>query len=381
MKVQNMKLSDIKPYENNPRINDNAVDKVAKSIEEFGFQQPIVVDKNLVIIVGHTRYKASQKLGLQEVPVVVADTLSDEQVKAYRLADNKTNEFAEWDYELLNIELEDILNIDMEDFGFLGKGENDHFWGDATGETNEEYQQFTEKFKPKLTTDDCYTPRKIYEAVKNWAIDKYGLSGRNIVRPFYPGGDYINEKYHKNDVVIDNPPFSIISEICRFYIDNKIDFFLFAPNLTLFSTASGICNYIVVGYDVVYENGASVNTSFVTNMGNYKIETSPILYKELKKANKDETEELSKYDYPQNVLTSARLCTLVKNGCEIKIKNGHFIRSLDCQKEIKKGIYGGGFLISDKEKEKMIKEKEKNEHGILSFELSKREKEIINSLE
>ena len=119
MKVQNMKLSDIKPYENNPRINDNAVDKVAKSIEEFGFQQPIVVDKNLVIIVGHTRYKASQKLGLQEVPVVVADTLSDEQVKAYRLADNKTNEFAEWDYELLNIELEDILNIDMEDFGFV----------------------------------------------------------------------------------------------------------------------------------------------------------------------------------------------------------------------------------------------------------------------
>lgn len=118
MKVQNTKLSDIKPYENNPRINDNAVDKVAKSIEEFGFQQPIVVDKTHVIIIGHTQYKASQKLGLQEVPVVVADMLSDEQVKAYRLADNKTNEFAEWDYGLLNIELGDILDIDMSDFGF-----------------------------------------------------------------------------------------------------------------------------------------------------------------------------------------------------------------------------------------------------------------------
>lgn len=90
MKVQNVSIQDVKPYANNPRDNDGGVDAVANSIKEFGWQQPIVVDKDNVIIVGHTRYKAAKKLGMKEVPVVVADKLSEEQVKAYRLADNKT---------------------------------------------------------------------------------------------------------------------------------------------------------------------------------------------------------------------------------------------------------------------------------------------------
>lgn len=118
MKVQNVSIQDIKPYENNPRDNDGGVDAVANSIKEFGWQQPIVVDKDNVIIVGHTRYKAAKKLGMKEVPVVVADKLSEEQVKAYRLADNKTGELTDWDDGLLDSELDDILNIDMSDFGF-----------------------------------------------------------------------------------------------------------------------------------------------------------------------------------------------------------------------------------------------------------------------
>lgn len=118
MQVQNMKISDIKPYPNNPRDNDDGVEAVANSINEFGWQQPIVVDKDNVIIVGHTRYKAAEQLQLQEVPVVVADNLSDEQVKAYRLADNKTGELSDWDTSLLDDELADILDIDMSDFGF-----------------------------------------------------------------------------------------------------------------------------------------------------------------------------------------------------------------------------------------------------------------------
>ncbi|KRL27334.1 ParB-like protein [Limosilactobacillus frumenti DSM 13145] len=118
MKVQNVSINDIKPYPNNPRDNDSGVEAVANSIKEFGWQQPIVVDKDNVIIVGHTRYKAAKKLGMKQVPVVVADKLTDEQVKAYRLADNKTGELTDWNDDLLDDELDDILNIDMSDFGF-----------------------------------------------------------------------------------------------------------------------------------------------------------------------------------------------------------------------------------------------------------------------
>ena len=118
MKVQNVSIDSIKPYENNPRDNDGGVDAVANSIKEFGWQQPIVVDKDNVIIVGHTRYKAAKKLGMDKVPVVVADNLSPEQVKAYRLADNKTGELTDWDTKKFDEELQDILDIDMTDFGF-----------------------------------------------------------------------------------------------------------------------------------------------------------------------------------------------------------------------------------------------------------------------
>ena len=118
MNIIEKNLKDIKPYEKNPRKNDNAVKYVANSIKEFGFQQPIVIDKNGVIVAGNTRYKASKKLGLEKVPCIIADDLTDEQIKAYRLADNKVSELAEWDIDLLDEELDDIFNIDMSDFGF-----------------------------------------------------------------------------------------------------------------------------------------------------------------------------------------------------------------------------------------------------------------------
>ena len=108
MDIIEKKLSEIRPYEKNPRLNDGAVEKVAKSINEFGFKQPIVVDSDGVIIAGHTRYKAAQKLGLKTVPVLVASDLPPEKVKAYRLADNKVSDFAIWDNKLLLEELEDI---------------------------------------------------------------------------------------------------------------------------------------------------------------------------------------------------------------------------------------------------------------------------------
>lgn len=112
-------LSELIPYEKNPRkISDEAINAVAESIQEFGFKNPILIDKNNVIIAGHTRRLASLKLGLERVPCVVVDDLTPQQIKALRLADNKTNELADWDIGELDLELADLLDMDMERFGF-----------------------------------------------------------------------------------------------------------------------------------------------------------------------------------------------------------------------------------------------------------------------
>jgi ParB-like chromosome segregation protein Spo0J len=117
MEIVYKKLDDLIPYANNPRFNDEAVEYVANSIKEFGFKVPIVIDKNNEIVAGHTRYKASIELGLTEVPCIIADDLSEEQIKAFRLVDNKVSEASEWNFELLDEELENI-DIDLSDYGF-----------------------------------------------------------------------------------------------------------------------------------------------------------------------------------------------------------------------------------------------------------------------
>lgn len=131
-------VDELIPYVNNPRHNENAVDAVASSIKNFGFKQPIVIDSKNEIVAGHTRLLASKKLGLEEVPVIIADDLTEAQVKAFRLADNKVGELASWDYELLDLELEDIeienLDFDMSEFGF----EDDSFDMSYIDELNEE---------------------------------------------------------------------------------------------------------------------------------------------------------------------------------------------------------------------------------------------------
>ena len=119
MNIVYKKVDEIIPYEKNPRINDAAVEAVAKSIKEFGFRVPLVLDKNNVIITGHTRLRSAKMLGMTEVPCIIADNLTPEQVQAYRIADNKTGEIAEWDYALLPMELKDLQNADF-DLSVLG---------------------------------------------------------------------------------------------------------------------------------------------------------------------------------------------------------------------------------------------------------------------
>ena len=124
---------------------------------------------------------------------------------------------------------------------------------------------FLKKFEIKKTTDDCYTPKNIYDLVLDFVSAKCDISGLTVLRPFFPGGDYKSVVYSESSVVIDNPPFSIISKICRYYIDRGVKFFLFAPHMTLFN-APVECTRIVAGCDITYENGAVVKTSFISNL-------------------------------------------------------------------------------------------------------------------
>ena len=139
------KVDELVPYENNPRNNDGAVDAVANSIKEFGFKVPVVIDAENNVVAGHTRIKACKKLGIEEVPCIVADDLDEEQVKAFRLADNKVGELATWDLDKLNIELDELkgIGIDMSNYGFLETEDVnlDDFFTDAPQEEKEEKKQ------------------------------------------------------------------------------------------------------------------------------------------------------------------------------------------------------------------------------------------------
>ncbi len=120
LKIVYKNIDDVIPYDNNPRNNENAVDYVANSIKEFGFKVPIIIDHDNVIVTGHTRVKAAKKLGMTEVPCILADDLTEEQIKAFRLADNKVSEYSTWDLGKLDLEMQDLIDINMEDFGFEG---------------------------------------------------------------------------------------------------------------------------------------------------------------------------------------------------------------------------------------------------------------------
>ena len=374
-KMEYRPINEIKPYKNNPRKNDDAVQYVEASLREFDFTDPVIVDGKGELIAGHTRLKAAKKLGLKELPVIVRDDLTEDQIKALRIAHNKTGEFAEWDDELLSIELPEI-EMDMEQFGMPNLNEIIDFGrlSDRLGEKDQEYLDFEDKFKPKVTTDDCFTPPKVYEEVKEWVLKEYGFKEEQIVRPFYPGGDFETFKYPKNCIVLDNPPFSIMSKIVKFYQEKSIPFFLFAPNLTYFQHLSkeGI-NGISTYANVIYENGARVLTSFLTNLGEYKFRTAPDLKEAIEKAQEDEDAvELPIIDYPSNIITGARIGVVSKGDIRIYSDECTFVKKMDLNDE--KEIFGGGLIISDQQAERIRQERIRQEREKIIIELSERER-------
>lgn len=404
MQITEMRLGDIHPYEKNPRRNDDAVEAVANSIKEFGFKQPIVVDKDHRIIVGHTRYKAAKKLRLKTVPVLIAEDLSDEQVKAYRIADNSTNALATWDYDLLLGEIQG-LNFDMGDFGMElipteDKIDFSNLEKYKDQEHTEEYDAFLDKFKEKHTTDDCFTPPAVYEAIKGWVLKRYGIDpSRKIIRPFYPGGDYQRHEYPEGCVVIDNPPFSIASEIIRFYTERGIDFFIFSNHLTAFHPiANPKLNVVIVGAAITYDNGAEVLTSFSTNLGENRVEIRGDLYRAIMEVQPNDAKELARYKFPANIATAALLGRLSKYGMVFGIGNVEYIKRLENGPE----IFGGGVVMSDRgaetvteysikaDEERMRRVNERRslenmdrvtmEGDKLVFQLSQKEQQIVKRL-
>lgn len=253
------------------------------------------------------------------------------------------------------------------------------------------YEEFVEKFKPKLTTDDCYTPEPIYEVVVKYCEDRYEIKREDIIRPFYPGGDYESEDY-TGRVVVDNPPFSILTKIVRFYTVRQIPFFLFAPSTTLFQSHIQSVTYIAVYSKIVYHNGAAVNTSFITNLEpGIQCRSDPELYNRLKIIlNKSvQPADRAKYIMPDEIITAMKLGYLSKYGVEFSIpaEKCKFVRNLESMKNKSKKIFGGAFILSPSITDKKIiaesiaKDTASKLNPIYRWELSDDEKEQSAALD
>ena len=391
------KIADLIPYAENARTHPpEQIEALRRSLTAFGWVSPVLIDAAGNVIAGHGRLLAARANGETDAPCVIVEHLSDEERQAYILADNKLSEMGGWDEgkvkaEKLALEAAgfDITLTGFEPEGVRLEAEEPEapFWGDVETESTEEYEQFVDKFKPKLTTDDVYTPDNVYEAVRSWAVDHYQLDGAPIVRPFYPGGDYKSADYPAGCVVIDNPPFSILSEICAWYEEHGVRYLLFAPGLTLFSINAGRSRYLPVGASIEYTNGAAIATSFVTNMGPWRIELCPDLYAAVDAANTENLRKTHKlfpvYTYPAAV-ASVAMNKLPKWGQAMQIPDeaATFIRALDAQREADKTIYGGGFLLSSSAAaEKAAAEKAANGDPDRIWQLSERELEIIAAMD
>lgn len=253
-----------------------------------------------------------------------------------------------------------------------------------------DYDGFTEKFKPKRTTDDCYTPPEVYEAIKKWVFRECALPDDTpIVRPFYPGGDYERAEYPDGCVVLDNPPFSILADILRYYKSRGIRFFLFAPAQTLFSPHIEDLTYIIPDVGIIYENGADIRTAFVTNLPHFEeyiVIGAPDLRDRIKEAQEKKDDSPKKtlpiYSYPDHIVSVSSVARLVNAGLSPRVPRGEaeFTRQLDEQKGLRKHIFGSGLIVSDEQAEKLKAEKLKAEKRAFRFELSDREREIVRRL-
>lgn len=258
----------------------------------------------------------------------------------------------------------------------------------GTQRKSRNYEDFVEKFKARHTTDDCFTPANIYDCVRDWAVRKYRLEGAEIVRPFWPGGDYEAFDYPAGCVVVDNPPFSICAKIVQHYLDRGIRFFLFCPGLSAFNLIRDRrATVIASGSTITYDNGATVPTNFVTNLaGDVLVETASDLHDAIDAANEENLKYVKRairhYRHPDGTITAAAMNFLAVYHSPFVLRRNEaiFIRLLDCGTE----LYGGGFLLSRRamKRRKVAEKKAKREAEAkyLTLELSGRERKMQKDL-
>ena len=419
-------IRDIIPDDHNFNAGtEKGREMIEKSFRELGAGRSILLDKNNRIIAGNKSQQAAIATGITKVRIV--DTEGDEIVAVRRrdvdldsklgrelaFADNATQQVSlAWDEAELQQAAQDY-GLDIADFGFdiedlpqvtfptgdeteeqaIERKRKEFEEKMAAGELDEndpEYQEFVKKFQAKRTTDDCYTPDVVYDAVAEWVASEYNVSRANFVRPFYPGGDYQKERYKPTDIVVDNPPFSILASIIDWYNERGIRYFLFGPQLTLMGTAAGRCTCLAVGVQINYANGAEVNTSFVTNMDDKDIvaRADARLYKNVDAANlsqfEGEKKRMPRYTWPKEVIMSPFLHRCAQYGIDFVLKKDevHLIEELEMQREFGKQIFGKGYLVSNAvlnrrlQAEAIIEQKE----DAYVWKLSDSEREIIEGL-
>ena len=401
-----MRVEDVAPAEYNPRValrpGDPDYEKLRASVEDLGVIDPLVWNEGTGRLVGgHQRLQVLKDLGVKEVPCFVVH-LSEEKEKQANLALNKiTGRFDEEKLgalltgldpavvKLSGFDPKDLKPMEYVEADFFSRDEKDM---DAHEDGNDEYNAFVDKFKEPKTTDDCYTPENIYNVVADFVAEEYGRNRQRFVRPFYPGGNYQRETYPTGCTVVDNPPFSILSEIIDFYVRQEIPFLLFAPTLSTMGNLRGdrrgkLC-LILVGAQVTYENGADVSTSFITNLETANaLRMIPELREKLEAANEENLralhKSLPKYVYPYNVISGKdyRLC---KYGQALTIPWSEclFIREMDAQKEAGASIYGGGLLLSERAAaERAAAERAAAERAAATtWPLSEREQALIRQM-
>ena len=342
------------PYARNAkRHTHEQIDQICASIQEFGFNDPVAVWRNgdgaPEIVEGHGRVLAAKRLGMGQVPVIELNHLSDEQRRAYTHVHNQLTMSTGWEPDTLQLDLQE-LPFDFQELGFDGGAPEEEpvDFGklrDMTDDSDGDYQEFVDKFKPKSTTDDCFTPEPVYSAVRDWACAEYGIEPGSIVRPFYPGGDYERFEYPEGCTVLDNPPFSILAQIIDFYLERGVRFLLFAPFLTLFGCGNRDVTFIPANCQVTYDNGAVVNTGFITNLdADNRIVSSKALRDAVRDADgaqrRADVFQRPHFELPANAVNAARF----RHGSDIRIPKDQcsFTRALDSQKEQGKALFGGG---------------------------------------
>ena len=246
-----------------------------------------------------------------------------------------------------------------------------------------DYESFVAKFSAQAakTTDDCYTPPDVYEAVVRYVSTVIPMDGRQILRPFYPGGDYINAEYPDDGVVIDNPPFSIFTKVVRFYTENRIPFFIFGNGLTIMQCCK-FCTAVITGEDITFHNGAKLKINFASNLfGDLIATTAPELAAAIAecKSQKRPSKKLPKYVYPPELVSTSMMQTAAANGRHLAIRRSEaeIVNNLDGHP---KCLYGSHLLVAREAAERAREAAERARAREIRISLSQRELAIVEKL-